>query len=97
MRPGTGNLHHSLQDIAAAIAIARKPGENAHPATLQPLDGEIERVQADSRRVSGGRTTIPRSLASRVARGELPLEEALRLHANGAVPDADGEDGDGWE
>jgi len=79
--PGTGDFHHGERDIAAAIAIARKPGEPALFEKVEPTDGEIRQVQAESRRLSGGRVTIPRRLAYRVALGELSLDDALRLQA----------------
>ncbi len=76
--PGEGGLHHSQRDIAAAIAIAQKTGVPARIEELEPTEGRVKWVQAESRRLSGGRATIPHELARKVARGELTIEEAVQ-------------------
>ena len=78
--PGEGGLHHSQQDIAAAITIAQKTGVPARLEKMEPPEGRVRWVQAESRRLSDGRSTIPRELARKVARGELTIEDAVKLY-----------------
>jgi hypothetical protein len=66
------------RDAAAARAIARSAGHVVRermPLTITA--GEVANLQRLSREGSGGRFTIPRSVAHRVLRGELTLSEAL--------------------
>ncbi|MFA4957174.1 MAG: hypothetical protein WC556_09420 [Candidatus Methanoperedens sp.] len=39
-------------------------------------------IQESSREYSNGRSTIPRLLARKVAKGELTLDEAMERHRN---------------
>jgi len=65
----------------AAIRIARRRGM---PITFPPKIiisiGMIREVQNQSRKVSGGSFTIPRSLAKKVCKGELTLNEAVNKY-----------------
>jgi len=69
----TGSGSHT----AAARAIALRRGERLHQLDYKPRNGEVARLQAESRLVSGGLRTISRTRARRVLLGELTLEEAL--------------------
>ncbi|MDP6236850.1 MAG: hypothetical protein QF459_04905 [Candidatus Poseidoniia archaeon] len=52
-------------------------GERLRQLDYKPSNGEVARLQAESRLVSGGLRTISRTRARRVLLGELTLEEAL--------------------
>ncbi|HVL87205.1 MAG TPA: hypothetical protein VM681_04235 [Candidatus Thermoplasmatota archaeon] len=66
------------RDVAAARAIAQSAGEEVRARRpVRPAEGEIRDIQRKSRIASGGDLTISRSLAMRVARGQLTLEEAV--------------------
>ncbi|MEC9353992.1 MAG: hypothetical protein VX686_01895 [Candidatus Thermoplasmatota archaeon] len=69
----TGSGSHT----AAARAIALRRGERLRQLDYKPSNGEVARLQAESRLVSGGLRTISRIQARRVLLGELTLEEAL--------------------
>jgi hypothetical protein len=69
----TGSGSHT----AAARAIALRRGERLRQLDYKPSNGEVARLQAESRLVSGGLRTISRIRARRVLLGELTLEEAL--------------------
>jgi hypothetical protein len=65
-------------DVAAAILIARTPGpEPGAPPRPRLKPGHLREVQRSSRLASGGRLTLSREEAERVARGERTLAEAL--------------------
>jgi hypothetical protein len=66
-------------DIDAAIKIAFVPGVRATPPyDVEPTPGEVREIQRRSRMSSEGGVTISKELASRVARGEITLDEAIR-------------------
>jgi len=66
------------KDQGAAIRIARRKGTQIiFPPKINVSLGMIREVQNQSRKLSGGRFTIPRSIAIRVCRGELTISEAL--------------------
>ena len=66
-------------DINAAIKIAFVPGVRATPPyDVEPTPGEVRDIQRRSRMTSEGGVTISKELASRVARGEITLDEAVR-------------------
>jgi len=69
------------RDINSAIEIALTPGYK--PVKKQPVDpseGEIADIQRKSRICSNGELTISRSLAVEVAKGDLSMESAIKLH-----------------
>ena len=75
-----GTTHRSdTPDQEAAIGIAFMRG---HPAkrkyAITPSPGEIKDLQTRSRVKSKGKITISKSLAGKVAKGEMTLEEAIR-------------------
>ncbi len=69
---------HLSRDIQAAIGIAMQQG---HPVErrviLDVRPGEVAEIQRRSRIASDGEITVDRRLATRVARGELTLVEAI--------------------
>ena len=75
---GTTDRTHEA-DIDAAIKIAFVPGVRAAPPyDVEPTPGEVREIQRRSRVSSEGGVTISKDLASRVARGEITLDEAIR-------------------
>lgn len=69
----------ALKDIMAAVNIAIKRGKALKKKVeLYPKPGEIRNLQKKSRALSGT-ITISKALAEKVARGELTLEEAIRI------------------
>ncbi len=74
-RPGVG------RDQAAAVRIGSTPGVVWEGRlTVEPTDGEVRDVQRLSRIRSGGRVTISKVLANRVAKGEVTIEDAVAAH-----------------
>lgn len=70
-------------DIKAAIDIALSSGiPILGKFEVNPTDGEIRDIQRISRLESKGELTISKPLASDVARGDLTLEEAIKLQRN---------------
>ena len=82
--PSMGRGLHSseVSDIIAAINIARLKGTRAGKQEVEPSMGEIKRIQEYSRELSNGKTSIPRDLARKVAKGEMTVEEAIEKHDN---------------
>ena len=67
-------------DINAAIEISSMPGSPVKgPMNVSPTQGEIRDIQRISRIKSGSQVTISRTLAARVATGELDMAEAIAL------------------
>jgi len=71
---------HTVRDIIAAINIARIKGVPVGKLEVEPSKGEIRVIQEASRSMSDGRATIPRYLARQVARGEITIDEAIKMH-----------------
>ncbi|HDP97140.1 MAG TPA: hypothetical protein ENN25_05560 [Euryarchaeota archaeon] len=68
------------RDIDAAIEIALTPGYRPKRKQLvMPSNGEISDIQRISRLRSNGELTISRALAESVAKGEIPMEEAIEV------------------
>ena len=67
-------------DINAAIEISSMPGSPVdRPLDVNPTPGELRDIQRISRINSGSQVTISRTLAARVAIGDLDLNEAIAL------------------
>jgi len=81
--PYLGSGARGMGDVLAAANIARLPGERISQREIEPTSGEIETIKRRSREQSDGSRTIDESLARRVARGELTVEEALDEHRGG--------------
>ncbi len=69
-----------LSDIKAAISIAFTPGTIIKSKyEVKPTAGELREIQRVSRLESGGKVTISKQLAEKVAKGELVLKTAIDL------------------
>ncbi|MCZ7402963.1 MAG: hypothetical protein O8C61_12140 [Candidatus Methanoperedens sp.] len=79
---GKGVHGQVISDIIAAINIALIPGKIVGKQFIEPSNGEVRVIQETSREYSNGRSTIPRLLARKVAKGELTLDEAMERHRN---------------
>lgn len=77
---GRGVHGSEISDIIAAINIARLKGIPPGMKDLEPSIGEIKRIQEMSRNLSHGKASIPRDLARKVAKDQLTIEEAIRIH-----------------
>lgn len=75
---GRGIHGFEVSDIIAAINIARLKGTSVGKQEVEPSMGEIKRIQEYSREHSNGKTSIPRDLARKVAKGEMTVEEAIK-------------------
>ena len=75
---GRGIHGSGMSDIIAAINIARLKGTRVGKQEVEPSMGEIKRIQEYSREHSNGKTSIPRDLARKVAKGEMTIEEAIK-------------------
>jgi hypothetical protein len=79
---GKGVHGQVISDIIAAINIALIPGKMVGKQLIEPSQGEVRVIQESSRKYSNGRSTIPRLLARKVAKGELTIDEAMERHRN---------------
>lgn len=80
--------HRRPRDMVAARRIAATTGRDVRtPLPTRVTDGEVANLQRLSRIGSGGRITIPRSMAHRVLRGELTLTEAVATSLPPNLPD----------
>jgi hypothetical protein len=77
---GRGTAGTVISDIVAAVNIALIEGTRVGYQYVSPSKGEIRMIQERSRELSRGRTTIPRKLAERIAKGKMSIEEALFEH-----------------
>jgi hypothetical protein len=78
--PHLGTGARGMDDVLAAVNIARRSGEHIESRTVEPSAGEIERIKARSREASETNRAINTELARQVASGELSLAEALTVH-----------------
>jgi len=66
---------------SAALRIAHLQGHAVkEKQRVRPTNGEIRDIQRRSRKVSGGRATIPSDLARAVAMGRLTIRDAIEDH-----------------
>ena len=80
--PHLGSGARGMDDVLAAVNIARMEGERIESREIEPTAGEIQRIKDRSREASEINRAIPESLARRVAIGDLTVEEALAEHAS---------------
>jgi hypothetical protein len=92
--PHLGRGARGLDDVLAAVNVARREGEVVEGRDLDPTEGELQVIKNRSRERSGGRT-IDEALARRVATGEISLEEAIAEHAGRDRGDGGGRDDGG--
>jgi len=78
--PYQGAGVRGMDDVLAAVNIARSKGERIESREIEPTSGEIKRVQSRSREEGEDGRTIDGDLARKVALGELSMAEALRRH-----------------
>ena len=81
--PYQGTGVRGMDDVLAAINIARLEGEEIESREIEPTAGELRRIQSRSREESEDGRTIDEALARRVALGELSIAEALQRHRDG--------------
>ncbi|SFC72613.1 hypothetical protein SAMN05444422_11723 [Halobiforma haloterrestris] len=93
---GTGG--RGMEDVLAAVNIARLEGEVVDAREIEPTAGELQVIKDRSREQSETNRAIDEVLARRVAAGELTIEEALAEHRNdGNGEGSDDDDGAGEE
>lgn len=78
--PSLGTGARGMGDVLAAVNIARLEGETIEAREIEPTEGELTVIQRRSRERSHENREIDTELATRVARGELTVEEALEEH-----------------
>ncbi|OIB58869.1 hypothetical protein [Natrialba sp. SSL1] len=88
---GTGG--RGMEDVLAAVNIARLEGEVVDARDIEPTAGELQVIKDRSREQSRTNRAIDEVLARRVAAGELTIEEALAEHRRDGSA-ADRTDGD---
>ncbi|ELY95761.1 hypothetical protein C483_00740 [Natrialba hulunbeirensis JCM 10989] len=90
---GTGG--RGMEDVLAAVNIARLEGEVVDARDIEPTAGELQVIKDRSREQSRTNRAIDEVLARRVAAGELTISEALAEHRSGDLDSgcSDGSDG----
>ena len=78
--PYQGTGVRGMEDVLAAVNIARLEGERIESRDVEPTAGEIRVIQSRSREQSEDDRSIDEALARKVALGELSLAEALERH-----------------
>jgi len=78
--PYLGRGVRGMDDVLAAVNIARIEGDVVGERTFEPTAGEIDVIKQRSRERSTGNRAITAELARRVATGELTLDEAIERH-----------------
>ncbi len=78
--PYLGRGARGMDDVLAAVNIARLEGEVVHERSFEPTAGELDVIKQRSRERSEENRTITEALARRVATGDLTLDEALERH-----------------
>jgi hypothetical protein len=81
--PYLGTGARGMDDVLAAVNIARLEGERVDSREVEPTAGELQRIKDRSRELSTDDRTIDDGLARRVAAGDLTVEEALDAHREG--------------
>lgn len=89
--PHLGPGARGMGDVLAAVNIARRTGTPIEGRSIDPTDGEIQVIKSRSRERSSDEQTITETLARRVAKGDLTLDEAIAEHRTGeSSPDENG-------
>ena len=78
--PYLGRGARGMDDVLAAVNIARLTGDVVGERSFEPTAGELDVIKQRSRERSAENRTITEGLARRVATGELTLDEALERH-----------------
>ncbi|WP_243641370.1 hypothetical protein [Natrarchaeobius halalkaliphilus] len=78
--PYLGTGARGMEDVLAAVNIARLEGEVVEAREIEPTAGELQVIKDRSRERSETNRAIDESLARQVALGELTIERALAEH-----------------
>ncbi|RQG96946.1 hypothetical protein [Natrarchaeobius oligotrophus] len=78
--PYLGTGARGMEDVLAAVNIARLEGEVVEAREIEPTAGELQVIKDRSRERSETNRAIDEELARRVAAGELTIDEALVEH-----------------
>lgn len=78
--PHLGTGVRGLDDVLAAVNVARIEGDVVESRSFEPTAGELQDIKTQSRKRSGENRAITEELARRVARGQLTLDEAIEEH-----------------
>ncbi|RQG93819.1 hypothetical protein [Natrarchaeobius chitinivorans] len=78
--PYLGTGARGMEDVLAAVNIARLEGEVVESREIEPTKGELQLIKDRSRERSDENRAIDELLARRVAAGELTVDEALAEH-----------------
>ncbi|TYT62138.1 RuvC family protein [Natrialba swarupiae] len=78
--PYLGTGARGMEDVLAAVNIARLEGEVVDSREIEPTKGELQLIKDRSRERSDRNRAIDEMLARRVAAGELTIDEALAEH-----------------
>lgn len=78
--PYLGTGARGMDDVLAAVNIARLDGEVVESRDVDPTSGELAAIKRRSRERSSDNREIHEALARRVASGDITIEEALEEH-----------------
>jgi len=78
--PYLGRGARGMDDVLAAVNIARLEGEVIDGRTVEPTEGELDVIKQRSRERSDENRTITEALARKVAAGDMTIDEALERH-----------------
>jgi len=81
--PYQGRGVRGMDDVLAAVNIARIEGVEIESRDVEPTAGELRTIQTRSRERGDDRRAIDETLARNVALGELSMAEALDRHRGG--------------
>jgi len=90
--PYLGTGARGMDDVLAAVNIARQAGEAITSRDIEPTTGELTPITDRSREASETNRAIDAELARRVAAGELTIEEALAEHGGESADESGGPD-----
>ncbi|MFT4963222.1 MAG: hypothetical protein ACI9PP_000488 [Halobacteriales archaeon] len=93
--PYLGTGARGMDDVLAAVNIARIDGDVVSSRDIEPTEGELEVIKSRSRERSEGNRAIDEALARRVAVGHLTIDEALAKHRERAGKTGTGSDSNG--
>jgi len=89
--PHLGAGARGMEDVLAAVNIARREGDLVDRREIDPTAGELSVIKRRSRERGPDNRAIDERLARKVAAGDLTLEQALAEHRG----DGEGDGGDG--
>jgi hypothetical protein len=89
--PHLGAGARGMDDVLAAVNIARREGEVVDRREVDPTAGELSVIKRRSRERASDNRAIDERLARKVAAGDLTLDEALARHRNEGEGEGDAE------